>query len=118
VRLANGLPHLLIGRSIQAAGACGTAVLSRAIACDMFSGMALARAMALIMMAMAAASGFSPLLGGALDHAFGWRSEFVLVAGLASLVPSAMASCSARPTLRRALPLTRLPSPRLRCAVL
>jgi DHA1 family bicyclomycin/chloramphenicol resistance-like MFS transporter len=28
---------------------------------------------------MAAAPGFSPLLGGALDHAFGWRSEFVFV---------------------------------------
>jgi MFS transporter, DHA1 family, multidrug resistance protein len=40
---------------------------------------ALGRAMALIMIAMAAAPGFSPLLGGALDHAFGWRSEFVFV---------------------------------------
>jgi DHA1 family bicyclomycin/chloramphenicol resistance-like MFS transporter len=35
--------------------------------------------MALIMIAMAAAPGFSPLLGGALDRAFGWRSEFVFV---------------------------------------
>src|SRR5213076_486097 len=52
---------------------------------DMFSGAALARAMALIMIAMAAAPGFSPLLGGALDHAFGWRSEFVLVAAFAAL---------------------------------
>src|SRR5438128_2416558 len=34
---------------------------------------------------MAAAPGFSPLLGGALDHYFGWRSEFVLVAGFAAL---------------------------------
>jgi DHA1 family bicyclomycin/chloramphenicol resistance-like MFS transporter len=54
-------------------------VLSRAIARDLFSGAALGRAMALIMIAMAAAPGFSPLLGGALDHAFGWRSEFVFV---------------------------------------
>jgi len=35
--------------------------------------------MALIMIAMAAAPGFSPLLGGALDHIFGWRSEFVFL---------------------------------------
>jgi DHA1 family bicyclomycin/chloramphenicol resistance-like MFS transporter len=69
----------LIGRVIQAAGACSTSVLSRAIARDLFSGAALGRAMALIMIAMAAAPGFSPLLGGALDHAFGWRSEFVFV---------------------------------------
>ena len=83
--LATDLPGLLTGRVIQAAGACATSVLSRAIARDMFSGAALGRAMALIMIAMAAAPGFSPLLGGALDHVFGWRSEFVLVAGFAAL---------------------------------
>src|SRR6266403_3659233 len=83
--LAIDLPGLLIGRVIQAAGACATAVLSRAIARDLFSGAALARAMALIMIAMAAAPGFSPLLGGALDHTFGWRSEFVFVGIFAAI---------------------------------
>ncbi|OCK56678.1 multidrug effflux MFS transporter [Bradyrhizobium sp. LMTR 3] len=83
--LANDLPSLLIGRVIQAAGACATSVLSRAIARDLFSGAALARAMALIMIAMAAAPGFSPLLGGALDHTFGWRSEFAFLAAFAGL---------------------------------
>jgi MFS transporter, DHA1 family, multidrug resistance protein len=83
--LATDLPGLLIGRVIQAAGACATSVLSRAIARDLFSGAALARAMALIMIAMAAAPGFSPLLGGALDHAFGWRSEFIFVGLFAAM---------------------------------
>src|SRR5437016_6198195 len=83
--LANDLPNLLIGRVIQAAGACATSVLSRAIARDMFSGPALARAMALIMIVMSAAPGFSPLLGGALDPSFGWRSEFALVAAFAAV---------------------------------
>jgi MFS transporter, DHA1 family, multidrug resistance protein len=83
--LADNLPSLLIGRVIQAAGACSTSVLSRAIARDLFSGAALGRAMALIMIAMAAAPGFSPLLGGALDHYFGWRSEFVLVGVFAAI---------------------------------
>ncbi|KRR21836.1 multidrug effflux MFS transporter [Bradyrhizobium retamae] len=82
---ANDLPSLLIGRVIQAAGACATSVLSRAIARDLFSGPALGRAMALIMIAMSAAPGFSPLLGGALDHAFGWRSEFAFLAAFAGL---------------------------------
>ena len=91
--LATDLPSLLIGRVIQAAGACATSVLSRAIARDLFSGAALARAMALIMIAMAAAPGFSPLLGGALDHYFGWRSEFVLVGRLCrASAPSPMAA--------------------------
>ncbi len=77
--LATDLPSLLVGRVIQAAGACATSVLSRAIARDLFSGAALARAMALIMIAMAAAPGFSPLLGGALDHYF--RLAFRIRAG-------------------------------------
>src|ERR1700682_4463858 len=83
--LADDLPSLLAGRVVQAAGACATSVLSRAIARDLFSGAALGRAMALIMIAMAAAPGFSPLLGGALDHTFGWRSEFVFVGIFAAI---------------------------------
>jgi DHA1 family bicyclomycin/chloramphenicol resistance-like MFS transporter len=83
--LATDLPGLLAGRVIQAAGACATSVLSRAIARDLFSGAALGRAMALIMIAMAAAPGFSPLLGGALDHIFGWRSEFAFVGVFAAI---------------------------------
>src|SRR4051794_31707625 len=83
--LATDLPNLLTGRIVQAAGACATSVLSRAIARDMFNGAALARAMALIMIVMSAAPGFSPLLGGALDHSFGWRSEFALVAAFAAV---------------------------------
>ena len=86
--LAQDLPGLLVGRVIQGAGACATSVLARAIARDLFSGAALARAMALIMIAMAASPGFSPLLGGALDHYFGWRSEFAFTgvfAGVAAI---------------------------------
>jgi DHA1 family bicyclomycin/chloramphenicol resistance-like MFS transporter len=83
--LATDLPGLLIGRVIQAAGACATSVLSRAIARDLFAGAALGRAMALIMIAMAAAPGFSPLLGGALDQTFGWRSEFVFLGIFAAI---------------------------------
>src|SRR6201990_3235921 len=83
--IATDLPSLLVGRVIQAAGACSASVLSRAIARDLFSGAALGRAMALIMIAMAAAPGFSPLLGGALDRFWGWRSEFVFVAIFAAV---------------------------------
>src|SRR4051794_36474423 len=90
--VAADLPNLLVGRGIQAAGACSTSVLSRAIARDLYSGPALGRAMALIMVAMAAAPGFSPLLGGALDHALGWRSEFVFVAVFAAIAAVAYAA--------------------------
>lgn len=76
---APDLLTMLTGRAIQAIGACATSVLSRAIARDLFEGPALARALTLIMIAMATAPGFSPLLGGALEQLFGWRAGFIFV---------------------------------------
>ncbi|MET0723619.1 MAG: multidrug effflux MFS transporter [Tardiphaga sp.] len=89
--LANDLPTLLVGRAIQAAGACSTSVLSRAIARDLFAGPALARALTLVMIAQAAAPGFSPLLGGGLDYYFNWRADFVFVGIFALLSAIAFA---------------------------
>jgi MFS transporter, DHA1 family, multidrug resistance protein len=83
--LANDLPTLLTGRVVQAAGACATSVLSRAIARDLFEGEQLARVLTFVMIAMAAAPGFSPLVGGTLDNFFGWRSAFVFVAIFAAI---------------------------------
>lgn len=77
--LAPDLPVLITGRVIQALGACATAVLARAIARDLYTGPALTRALALVMIAMAAAPGFSPALGAATTLWFGWRATFVIV---------------------------------------
>ncbi len=77
---ADSLLMLVIGRVVQALGACAASVLSRAIARDLFDGDALARALALTMIAGAAAPGFSPLLGSALDSLLGWRITFLVVA--------------------------------------
>jgi MFS transporter, DHA1 family, multidrug resistance protein len=106
--LAADLPNLLIGRVIQAAGACSTSVLSRAIARDLFSGAALGRAMALIMIAMAAAPGFSPLLGGALDHTLGWRSEFAFVGLFAAIAAVAYAAVLGETHTSTRIPLNPL----------
>jgi len=83
--LAGSLSMLVLGRVVQALGACAASVLSRAIARDIFDGAALARALAMTMTAMAAAPGFSPLVGGLLQSAVGWRATFVIV-GLCGLV--------------------------------
>jgi MFS transporter, DHA1 family, multidrug resistance protein len=74
---------------VQAAGACATSVISRAIARDLFEGEKLARVLTFVMVAMAAAPGFSPLVGGALDQFFGWRSAFTFVAIFAAIVAMA-----------------------------
>lgn len=78
--LAGNLPLVVLGRVIQALGACAASVLSRAIARDLFDGEALGRALALTMIAGAAAPGFSPLLGSILAGLFGWRMIFFIVA--------------------------------------
>lgn len=84
--LASDISVLILGRIIQALGACAASVLSRAIARDLFDGEALARALALTMIAMAASPGFSPLIGSALGGLFGWQTIFVGVAGFAAVL--------------------------------
>ncbi len=81
--MATALPQLISGRIIQAIGVCATSVLSRAIARDLFDGEQLTRTLSLIMVAMAAAPGFSPLLGGAFNSLLGWRATFGVVGLLA-----------------------------------
>jgi DHA1 family bicyclomycin/chloramphenicol resistance-like MFS transporter len=81
--MATALPQLISGRIIQAIGVCATSVLSRAIARDLFDGEKLTRTLSLIMVAMAAAPGFSPLLGGAFNSLLGWRATFGFVGILA-----------------------------------
>lgn len=84
--LAVSLEMMILGRLIQALGACAASVLSRAIARDLFEGEALARALALVMVAMAAAPGFSPLVGNALGELFGWQLIFAGVAVFAAVL--------------------------------
>ncbi len=84
--LASTLSMLIAGRAIQAIGACAGSVLARAIARDLYHGAALTRALALVMIAMAAAPGFSPALGTVMAAWLGWRSVFMLVALAAALV--------------------------------
>ena len=88
-QFATDLPSLLVGRVIQALGACAASVLSRAIARDLLSGEELTRALAFIMVAMSAAPGFSPLIGGLLESTFGWRSEFLAVGLFGAIVAAA-----------------------------
>lgn len=76
---AQTLDTLVLGRVLQATGVCATSVLARAIARDLFDGDMLAKALSMIMVAMAAAPGFSPLIGGVVATYFDWRMVFALV---------------------------------------
>ncbi|MFD2678124.1 multidrug effflux MFS transporter [Camelimonas lactis] len=84
--LAPSLEILVAGRVIQAMGVCATSVLARAIARDLFDGDMLAKALSMIMVAMAAAPGFSPLVGGLIATFFDWRMIFLLVSVVAVIL--------------------------------
>lgn len=83
---ASSLEIMIAGRIIQALGACATSVLSRAIARDLYDGETLARVLALVMVAMAAAPGFSPFIGSILNQAFGWPVIFAAIAIISGLL--------------------------------
>lgn len=80
--LAPDFNTLIAARVVQAMGACAASVLARAVARDLFQGAELARTLSLVMVAMAAAPGFSPLIGSSLAAAFGWRGIFAVLAAV------------------------------------
>lgn len=79
---------LIIARFAQAAGACATIVVGRAMVRDTAEGVAAAQAMSWLAIAMAVGPATAPFIGGLLTAWFGWQSTFVATAlvGAAVLV--------------------------------
>ncbi|HEY8519449.1 MAG TPA: multidrug effflux MFS transporter [Gammaproteobacteria bacterium] len=77
---------VIVGRALQAAGAIAGLVLSRVIVRDVYGDERSASVLAYVTAAMAVAPMLGPLAGGYLIDYFGWRSVFVAVAVLASLL--------------------------------
>jgi len=101
--IATGLPMLLAGRALQAVGVAAASVLARAAARDRFEGPQLAALLGRIMVVMAAAPGFSPLLGGLVQAAWGWRALFIVLvaSGLALAAAYALIVGETLPPQRR-----------------
>ena len=86
--LAPSIEALILGRFLQALGACAGPVVGRAIVRDVYPRDEAARVLSSMASAMALAPAVAPFLGGALQAAFGWRSNFaaLVVFSLALLV--------------------------------
>jgi MFS transporter, DHA1 family, multidrug resistance protein len=84
--VAWSLTVLIIGRLVQALGACAGIVLARAIIRDVYDREAAARGLALVMMAMSLAPAVSPAFGAYLAEWFDWRAIFILLGGLGAIV--------------------------------
>jgi len=76
---APSIQILILGRVIQAIGACTGIVMSRTIIRDMHGLDKAASMMGYVTMVMVIAPMFSPSIGGFLDQAFGWQAGFVFV---------------------------------------
>jgi DHA1 family bicyclomycin/chloramphenicol resistance-like MFS transporter len=78
--LASSIDQLLVGRFVQALGACAGAVVARAVVRDRFDHTETARMLSLMMLIMGLAPILAPLLGAALLTFGGWRLNFWFMA--------------------------------------
>lgn len=76
---ATRIEHLWVMRALQGMSAGAGIVISRAIVRDIFDGAAAQRLMSHISMMFAIAPAIAPVIGGRLQHMFGWRSVFIFM---------------------------------------
>jgi len=88
---AETLPQLIAARFLQALGGATGMVVSRAIIRDLYSRDRVAAMISLVIAVMMIAQMLSPLTGGLLETAFGWRSIFYLITAASLVITVAIA---------------------------
>jgi Bcr/CflA subfamily drug resistance transporter len=76
---------LILGRLIQAAGACAMMVVAFAMVRDCFDEAKSAKVYSYLNSTIAVSPLFAPVIGGYMSHAFGWRANFYLLVGIGVL---------------------------------
>lgn len=84
--MATQIEQLWLFRAIQGLSAGAGIVVARAVVRDLFEGAQAQRLFAQIGMMFALAPAMSPLIGGWLQLAFGWRSVFIFLALMSALL--------------------------------
>src|ERR1700759_4896243 len=88
---AETLPQLIAARFFQALGGASGMVVSRAIIRDLYSRERISSMISLVIGVMMIAQMLSPLTGGLLETAFGWRAIFYLITAAALTITVAIA---------------------------
>lgn len=96
---AASIEMLVAARFLQALGACCGPVLGRAVIRDRYDDRRAAQMLAYISAAMALAPALAPVIGSYLDAWFGWRSNFLALAGF-GLILLVIVTCSLDETSR------------------
>ena len=84
--LSPSLSWLVAGRALQAAGAAGGMVITRALLSDLFGPEGMAAALSWTTMGMVIAPMLAPSLGGVLVDSAGWRSIFLVLLAAGAIV--------------------------------
>ncbi len=96
---AETLPQLIAARFFQALGGATGMVVSRAIIRDLYSRDRVGAMISLVIAVMMVAQMLSPLTGGLLEIAFGWRAIFYVITAASLII--AVAIATALPETRR-----------------
>lgn len=83
---SDSLTGLLIGRFIQGLGAGSASVLGKATIRDNYQNQRFAKAMNWLAIVAAFTPIMAPVLSGILNHYFGWRTVFILLAAYIGLI--------------------------------
>ncbi len=76
---ATSIEQLIVGRVVQALGACVGPVVARAVVRDAFGVAGAATVMASVAAGISLAPAIGPTVGGLLHTAFGWQATFALM---------------------------------------
>src|ERR1700681_724498 len=96
---AETLPQLIAARVLQALGGATGMVVSRAIIRDLYGRERIGAMISLVIAVMMIAQMLSPLTGGLLETAFGWRAIFYVITAASLLI--AVTIAFALPETRR-----------------
>jgi DHA1 family bicyclomycin/chloramphenicol resistance-like MFS transporter len=88
--VSTSVSALSVFRLLQAVGACGGAVVSRAMVRDLFPPVDLRRIFSMLVLVLGVSPLISPFIGGYLLVWFGWKSIFFTQASLGALTLLAM----------------------------
>jgi MFS transporter, DHA1 family, multidrug resistance protein len=88
---AETLPQLIAARFFQAVGGATGMVVSRAIIRDLYPRERVGAMISLVVAALMIGQLVSPLAGGLLEHAFGWRAIFYAITAAAIVIAGAIA---------------------------
>jgi MFS transporter, DHA1 family, multidrug resistance protein len=88
---AESLPQLIAARFFQALGGATGMVVSRAIIRDLYSRERVSSMISLVIAVMMIAQMLSPLTGGLLETAFGWRAIFYVITAASLAITIAIA---------------------------